>query len=78
MSSSGRTARREDKVQVAYTVEISYFENPKNLKKYVTVREENAPPNVVDDMLSLILERAASKEIVLKHIMVYIPQENMG
>lgn len=61
--------------RIAYTVELSYFENPRNHKKFVTVREENVPFRVVDDMISLLLERASKGETVLRHIMVYIPTE---
>jgi len=56
-----------------YVVDASYYEDLRCKNKFVVIRDENAPFERVNEIITGLLERAANGEIGLRHIMMYIP-----
>jgi len=56
-----------------YVVYLLNFEDLRCKNKFVVIRDENAPFERVNEIITGLLERAANGEIGLRHIMMYIP-----
>lgn len=54
-----------------YYAEISYYDCPRNKKKFVTLREENATFQVVQDMIALVLEKINKGTAELREVSVF-------
>lgn len=65
----------EPLAQPVYSAEASYYDNPRNTKRYVVLKEKVADMQTVEDLILSVMEKVKRGSAVLRHIYVYTPHD---
>jgi len=66
-----RMLRNASGSETKYHVVASFHEDRRNSKKYAVLKEHDVPIQVVQDMISEVLEKVDRGTAELRHILVY-------